>query len=82
VCGGHTSLLDKPGIDLFKRRLGFVPHEANFVAVVHPWLRPVLLSKLGHSTLVGLKRLAPQWEMSHRVEAVLKMARTFQEQAQ
>jgi len=79
---GHSSLLDKPGIDLFKNRMGFVPHEVNFAAVVHPWLRPVLLSRLGQSMLMAMRRRAPEREILHRVAAVLEIARAFRGQIQ
>jgi hypothetical protein len=74
---GHSSLLDKPGIDLFKERMGFVPHEVNFVAVIHPWLRPFLLSGLGKGALMKVSHLVPQYEMLHRAAAVLEIARAF-----
>lgn len=60
--------------------MGFVPHEVNFTAVIHPWLRPFLLSRLGKRALMEVKRLAPQREMLHRVAAILEIAQAFRGQ--
>jgi len=75
VACGLQSILDLPGLDGYKLRMGYQKRRMNFVVVLHPLLEPLLLSRLGEGLLGVAGRLAPDNDALKRVIATVDIAR-------
>ena len=76
VSGGPASIFDLPSLDQYKISMGFKKEPAELVVVLHPWLRPMLLSRLGQRALAVARRLRPGSDSLKRAAAILDIART------
>jgi len=75
VSGGPASIFDLPSLDQYKTSMGFKKEPAELVVVLHPWLRPMLLSRLGQGALAVTRRLHPKSDSLKRTAAILDIAR-------
>jgi len=75
VSAGLQSILDLPGLDRYKLRMGYQKRRMNFVVVLHPLLEPLLLGRLGEGLLGVAGRLAPDNDALKRVIATVDIAR-------
>jgi len=75
VACGLQSILDLPGLDGYKLRMGYQKRRVNFVVVLHPLLEPLLLGRLGEGLLGVAGRLAPDNDTLKRVIATVNIAR-------
>ncbi|MBN1812157.1 MAG: hypothetical protein JXA14_10005 [Anaerolineae bacterium] len=75
VSAGLESIFEIPGLDRFKRHAGYEKLPRNYIVVLHPVLRAILLGRLGRMILDAAHRRFPQHDRIKRVHATANMAR-------
>jgi hypothetical protein len=75
VSSGLQPIFDIPGLDRFKRYIGFEKLEWNYIVVLHPALQAMLLSRPGWGLLDTARRRFPKQDALKRVHAIVNIAR-------
>ncbi len=74
VSYGQASIRELPGLEEYKVRLGYKKWPMRYVVVLHPLLRPILLSRAGDALLDGLNRIFPNHDVLKRINGILDIA--------
>jgi hypothetical protein len=74
VCMGFVSLLDIPGLQTYKSRLGFHVEPRHCVVRLHPALAPLLLNPVAWTAVSAMRRWRPQNQWLETVQKVLSAA--------
>lgn len=76
VSYGQSSIRgDQAGLDEYKTRLGYKKRLINFVVVLHPLLKPLLIGRLGDAVLGSLSRIARDNDFLKRVRGIVDIAK-------
>lgn len=73
---GQESIRDLPGLDEYKIRLGYEKWPMNYVVILHPLLRTLLMGRLGDGLLGSLSRLVPNNDTLKRVRGIVDIAKS------
>jgi hypothetical protein len=79
VSYGQASILELPGLQEYKFRLGYEKRPMRHVVALRPVLNTVLLSRLGDGLMTGLTRLFPDRDVIERISGTLDIARQSQD---
>jgi hypothetical protein len=74
VSAGPTSILDLPGLEEFKTRLGYRKRPVHFRVALRPRLGGLLLNPVAVSALNLTRRFAPQLDLLRRADGILSIA--------
>jgi hypothetical protein len=66
---------DQPGLDEYKVRLGYKRQPVDFVVILHPLLKLLLLGRLGDGLLGLLSRVAQGSDVLKRVRGIVDIAK-------
>lgn len=76
VSYGQSSIRgDPPGLDEYKTRLGYKKRPVNFVVVLHPLLKLLLVGRLGDGLLGLLGRIARDNDVLKRARGIVDIAK-------
>jgi hypothetical protein len=79
VSYGQASIRELPGLEEYKVRLGYEKRPMRHIVVLHPLLKPVLLSRTSGALLGSLSRLFPDHDVVKRFKGTISVARMSQD---
>jgi len=75
ICCGMTPIIDLPGLDTFKTRLGYEKRPVHFKVKLRPWLGRLLLNSAGRGALSLARRVAPDVYLLKQANGFLSIGR-------
>ena len=74
ISAGLTPIVNLPGLDTFKTRLGYRKRLVNFRVELRPWLSRLLLNPAGRGVLSLARRVVPDLDLLKRADGILSIA--------
>ena len=78
VSYGHASIRELPGLEEFKTRLGYKKWSVNYMVVLHPLVRFMLMNRIGDTMLTGMTRLLRDDDVLRRITGIVDIAKYSQ----